>query len=214
MQPDWRNYKALLFDMDGTLVDSEGNTEIAVREYLVARNLDPDQIEDYQLFHGRTWQNIELLLNQRFAELQGADLQRPLQQRFHELFLSPALPYIAGAPEFLRQASRYCQIAIVTSSNRESAEYLVTRMQLESEIALVMGAEDFSRSKPDPECYLSAARQLDTRPAECMVFEDSQAGLQSALAAGTARTAVGRPAQAFADLNRLADFHIIDFLGL
>eukprot|EP00493_Phyllostaurus_siculus_P012774 UN12961 len=83
------------------------------------------------------------------------------------------------------------KVGIATSSNRESVKHLLQRLGANS-VDDFVAAEDYSESKPDPECFLLLASKLGVKPRDCLVFEDSVAGVQAARKAGMKVIAIGQ----------------------
>jgi HAD superfamily hydrolase (TIGR01509 family) len=173
--------QAFLFDMDGTLVDSEQNTEIAIRELLDQQQISHSNL-DCKQFYGITWRRVELLLRELYPKLSQIDLAPFLQKRFHHLFKTSL--EVPGSISFLKEAHQKVKTGLCTSSNRECVNFLMERFSLQKSLDTVMCADNYERSKPDPQCFLLAAESLGVAPSACLVFEDSVAGLQAARAAG------------------------------
>lgn len=208
-----KNIKALIFDMDGTLVDSEINTEKSV-EWLLKENKISQGELDLKQFHGITWESITDILKSKYPELKIKNITESLQHRFHTLFMNEKLPYIPGSKEFFTKSTMIYPTAIATSSNRESVEYLVDRMDVRSSLQLILSAEDYSRSKPDPECYLLAAQKLNVPPEQCIVFEDSIPGLRAAKSSGAKVIAITKNASDLDTVQKIADMCIQDYFEL
>ncbi len=205
---------AFLFDMDGTLIDSERLTEAVVAGLLALRGVAGRVAQglDYTRFHGVTWAAIAAMLRAAAPELgeppPGEEpLADELQRRFHRALIDEAPQTIPGAPEAVRAAAGRGLAALVTSSQRASAVHIVARLGLGEAFSELVCAEDVARSKPDPECYLAAAARLGVPPARCLVFEDSEAGLLAARAAGMRTVAIGGRREP-ADLA-VADFTLL-----
>jgi HAD superfamily hydrolase (TIGR01509 family) len=181
--------QAVIFDMDGTLVDSEPHTGRSVRELLADAGID-DPTLDTTTFYGRTWQSAADELLERHPSLGDRCTPATLDARFRQLWADFPPPPITGALEALRAARAHHRTAIATSSHRASVDDLFARLPISSLFETVVSAEDFARSKPDPECFLLAARRLGTEPSACLVFEDSIAGLQAAQSAGMRTVAI------------------------
>lgn len=190
MKMKFRDIKAVLFDMDGTLVDSEIYTFRCIDQLLTELDIPHEGFDSLEL-PGLTWGKIEQVLWDAFPLLQGVELMAQLRERFHQVFIDEPLPFIPGAPEALRAACQHHSVAIVTSSNSEVVQHLVEGMQIGELLRLIVSADDVSRSKPDPQCFQIAARGLEIEPHHCLVFEDSVAGLQAARRAGMGTVAVG-----------------------
>jgi HAD superfamily hydrolase (TIGR01509 family) len=185
-----KHIQAVLFDMDGTLLDSEHLTDAAVERLLKGSGIQVDV--DYTRFHGMTWKSISDSLRHEFPTLIGLPLEIELQSLFHQDLLETKPPIIPGATDALLAASLRCHTALVSSSDRQSVEHVVQRLGLTATLDSLVCAEDCQRSKPDPQCYQLAAARLKVECGRCLVFEDSLAGLNAARSAGMRTISIGR----------------------
>lgn len=183
--------QAALFDLDGTLVDSEGWTDQAIWEELAARG-QPAAVLPPQDTRGRTWADIAAALLVRYPAAGGAgELADCLERRWIG-YAENGVVAIPGAAEALAAASAALQLAVVSSSPRPVIDLFLNRLGVEHLVGRQarIGAGDAARSKPAPDGFLLAAARLGVRPHACVVFEDSLAGLQAAQSAGMAAVAV------------------------
>ncbi|MEE2658908.1 MAG: HAD family phosphatase [Candidatus Latescibacterota bacterium] len=179
------NIQAVIFDMDGTLIDSEIVSGRAVLTVLTRLGLDTAGL-DLVRFHGTTWQQIELQLKQTYPQLAEVDLKRQIADEFLILFESEPPAFLPGARlAVLAAAERFPgRVAICTGSDAEAVENLLQREDLRAAIATYVSAEMYSPSKPDPSCYLLTSERLGVDPKNILVFEDSRPGMMAAHAAG------------------------------
>lgn len=183
--------RAVLFDLDGTLVDSEELTDRAIFEELRARGT-PGAALPPEASRGRTWADIAHALCVQYpAAGKPAELAACLEQRWVAYAEQGVVP-IPGAVEALAEASRVLQLAVVSSSPRAVIDSFLTRLGAARYVAASarIGAGDAARAKPAPDGFLLAAARLGASAAACVVFEDSVAGLQAARAADMASVAV------------------------
>jgi sugar-phosphatase len=182
---DCRRVRALLFDLDGTLVDTESHTDQAI-EAVVARHGVTGFILPPSETRGRTWAHVAEVIRARTRiELPAAVLTAELLT-YWNIATADAKP-IPGAPEALREAAaRKLQLAVVSSSPRAVIERILEKLGVADlvDAGARVGGDDVRNGKPDPEGFLMAARALGVEPDDALVFEDSRAGLLAARAAG------------------------------
>lgn len=196
--------RALLLDMDGTLVNSDACVERVWRRWAVQHGLDGDEV--MKVVHGRQgYASMALLLPGRPMEQNHADNARLLAEETADTKGVVAIP---GAPDFLAALAEVPH-ALVTSANVA----LSTARMAAAGLALPevrITAESVGASKPHPEGFLKGAAELGVDPADCVVFEDSGAGIEAARAAGMRVVGVGpraashRPDVVVADLTEIA----------
>jgi len=174
--------RALLFDMDGTLVNSIAVVERTWRRFAARHGLDADEI--LAACHGRRAAETVALFARPGLDV-DAETGRLTAEEIADI---DGVVAIRGAAELL-SALPAGSWAIVTSAGRELAMTRLTATGLIVPEVLVT-AEDVADGKPAPDGYLAAARALGVAPADCMVFEDAPAGLQAGRAAGAAVVAV------------------------
>ena len=196
--------RALLLDMDGTLVNSHAVVERVWTEWAVAQGLDPADV--LPNIHGRqAHASMAVLLPGRPHELNLADNAQMLEKEQRDL--DGVIP-VPGAPELLARIADHPH-ALVTSAPRSLAEARMGAAGIPVPAVRVM-AEDVRASKPDPEGFLRAAAMLGVEPASCAVFEDSAMGIAAARAAGMAVVGVGDAAAACDPDIAVADFTALE----
>jgi beta-phosphoglucomutase-like phosphatase (HAD superfamily) len=177
---------AVLFDMDGTLVDREPLAAQALVDACATANwvLDADQVD--QAF-GRAWQDVYRELDVEARTGWGA-------AHFVDLVMAAAdslvagdypVPALAGATELVHGlGDRGIPLALVTGSTRREVKATLGPVALLDRFTLVVAAEDYRQGKPAPESYATALRVLGATPACSVGVEDSRAGVAAARAAG------------------------------
>ena len=184
--------KAVLLDMDGTLVNSDAVVERCWRRWATRHGLDPDQV--VRLIHGRQGHaTMALLLPDRPMEENRADNARLLAEEVADTDGVFAVP---GAADFLASLAGLPH-ALVTSANAELAATRMAASGLRMPPVQIT-AECVGASKPDPEGFLKGAAELGVDPADCIVFEDSEVGIAAGRAAGMRVVGVGPRAAAHA----------------
>ncbi|MFB6939830.1 HAD family hydrolase [Streptomyces sp. HUAS 31] len=177
--------RALLLDMDGTLVNSDAVVERIWRRWAERHGLDGDEV--MKVVHGRQgYASMALLLPDRPMEQNHADNARMLAEETADV--DGVVP-IPGAPEFLASL-RGLPHALVTSADVALSTARMAAAGLELPDVRVT-AESVGASKPDPEGFLKGAAELGVAPADCVVFEDSGAGIEAGRSAGMRVVGVG-----------------------
>ena len=172
--------KAALFDLDGVVF----NTEPQYTTFWGAqcREFHP---EHPGLEHEIKGQTLVQIYDAWFSgNLQ--EKQALITERLNRFEQEMDYEYVAGFEEFVRNLrARGVKTAVVTSSNRVKMEAVYQRRpEFKSLFDAILTSEDFERSKPAPDCYLKAAKRLETSVEDSVVFEDSFNGLKSGRAAG------------------------------
>ncbi|CAM5545341.1 HAD-IA family hydrolase [Streptomyces tanashiensis] len=191
--------RALLLDMDGTLVNSDAVVERCWRRWADRQGLDADEV--LKVVHGRQgFATMAVLLPDRPMAENHADNRVMLAEETADL--DGVVP-VPGAPAFMA-AIENLPHALVTSADEALAQARMGAAALRMP-ELRVTAESVGASKPDPEGFLKGAATLGFDPADCVVFEDSEAGIQAGRAAGMRVVGVGPRAAAFAPDAHIAD---------
>jgi len=169
------NCFAILFDLDGVLVNSTGSVTRQWRRWAEDNNIDPQRVLD--IAHGvRTIEIVRRLAPHIDAEAEALMLEkREAEDQEGVSVMSGAADLLASIPE-----GRWC---VVTSGTRYLATARLKLGNLPIPNVLV-SADDVSKGKPDPEPYLTGARLLGVNPKDCLVIEDAPAGIRAAHAGG------------------------------
>ncbi|MEU3665826.1 HAD-IA family hydrolase [Streptomyces virginiae] len=182
--------KALLLDMDGTIVNSDAVVERCWRDWAVSHGLDPQ--EALKVVHGRQgYATMAVLLPDRPMEVNLAENAVMLARETAD---TDGVVPVAGAPAFMAALDGLPH-ALVTSADAALATARMTAAALPMP-AVRVTAESVGASKPDPEGFLKGAAALGVDPADCIVFEDSAAGIAAGRAAGMRVIGVGPRAAA------------------
>jgi HAD superfamily hydrolase (TIGR01509 family) len=183
-------YKAVLFDMDGVIVDSEP-LHVATFQAVLKRyghDLTDDQYKQH--FAGKT---DEAGFKQYFDYInETVELPVIMDEKaraYMELAADQMVPY-PGVVDCIRELARHAPLALVTGSLRAEAEITLRTFGIADCFQIVIAAEDIERSKPDPGGYLKAAAALRVKPADCVIIEDAPSGVAAAKAAGIRCVAV------------------------
>lgn len=177
--------KAILFDMNGVLINDEPFHKEAWRIFCSRRGMRFSEEEFKRFFMGRTnRESLQYLFQRDLSETEHHTL-REERIGYSKSLLPSVLPAPDGLDTLLRDAQKKkVPCAIATSSQRDYAEFVIEKYGFGSSFQAVVTAEDVHRGKPDPEIYLLAAERVHMPPNGCLVFEDSMSGIQAAKAAG------------------------------
>ena len=179
------NIQAFIFDMDGTLVDNADFHTQAWAELLNEIGIRIEPVDLHRLNAGKTnAETLRALLGDGLTESELKDLSRRKESLYREAY-RPHLQAVPGLYSFLFQArSLSVSMAVASSADEQNIAMILDGLGIRDYFTAVVGAEDIQNSKPHPEMFLTAARRLGIIPQECLVFEDSPAGIESARRAG------------------------------
>lgn len=202
-----KTIKAALFDLDGTLFDTEGQyTQFWGR---MARKYRPDVKDLEYKIKGTT---LVQIFDNYFPDKQ---VREELTRELDKWELQMTYRFVPGALDFITDLKAHgVRCAVVTSSNKKKMDSVARQLPHFNDLFdRVLTSEDFSASKPDPDCYLKGAAVFGVETDGCVVFEDAFTGLQAGMSAGifTVGLSTSNPAEAIKDK---CDYVIPDFNGL
>ncbi len=188
--------RALIFDFDGIIVDSE-RLIMQLTQQMAAQEgwtvTEEEYFRDYLALDDRGI--VEHLYRSHGRPVDAARREELVawKARAYREIIRDGLPPMPGVVEFVHQVSKQFPLAIASGSLREEIEHLLGKLGLREKFAVVVSAEDFQYSKPHPEVFLKAIaalqhlpafREKPLRAAECLAIEDAPAGVEAAQAAG------------------------------
>jgi HAD superfamily hydrolase (TIGR01509 family) len=187
------SFKAYLFDCDGTIADSMPLHYLAWKTALAEWNCEFSE----DLFYSWGGMSVAEIISTLNAE-RGLNMPVEAVARRKEQLYFENLPQLKAVPEVMEHIeATYGQIpfAVVSGSTRDSVTASLSALSILDRFDTLVCAGDYRKSKPDPEPFLIAAERLGVAPKSCLVFEDSDMGIQAATAAGMASVKVLQPWQ-------------------
>lgn len=208
--------KHALFDFDGVVADTEHIYDIFWDEMGERYNTGIPHFAS--VIKGTTLQGI---IEKYFADRTDETKRQLCKESLEFDHIKMPFPPMPGSLEFIRDLrANNVRTALVTSSDSIKMKRAFKEMKIENLFDSLITADDIKQGKPSPECYLLAAERLGVRPSDCMVFEDSIAGIQAGTAAGMRVIALAttNPAEllegiAFQVIPDLQGKGMADFLG-
>ena len=184
-------FKAYLFDCDGTIVDSMPLHYVAWKKALGEWGCEFPEDVFYAWGGMPAAQIIATLAAQQGLTIPVDEVEHRKEAMYYDM-----LPELQAVPEVLEQielSHGVIPFAVVSGGTRESVTNSLTTLGLLDRFETLVCAGDYTRSKPHPEPFLMAAERLGVAPADCLVFEDTDLGIQSATAAGMASVKILQP---------------------
>ena len=188
-------FKAYLFDCDGTIADSMPLHYVAWKKALGEHGCGFPEDVFYAWGGMPTVQIVETLGAQQGIAMNAKEVAHRKELLYYEL-----LPRLQAVPEVLEQielnwslGAGRLPMAVVSGGNRESVTNSLRTLGLRDRFETLVCSEDYTKGKPNPEPFLVAARRLGVVPADCLVFEDTELGIEAATAAGMASVKIAQP---------------------
>lgn len=181
---------AVLFDLDGTLVDTERDNVESVVLALRGWNIELDEGERHFVV-GHSWNEIHAMLRRNHGLQAGMDeVIAAAVDKKRDLMAKKGYQPLPGVRDVVARLGRRAELAVVSGASRVEVHEAVAGLGLTKDFRLLLGAEDYNKGKPDPEPYLTAMRMLGVAPSACVVVEDAEPGIISGRAAGASVVAV------------------------
>lgn len=197
-------HKAIIFDMDGVLVDSQA-FHFATDMITLQQNGYPEAtLEDVKPFAGMS--SIDLW--EKYIELFGLKESAPFLVEAHDVVRMDMLKTtefepVAGIPELLKMLSGIdIRLAVASSSRYVFINHILEKLGIKDYFEVVMSSQHLEHCKPHPEVFLKTAEELGLKPEECIVIEDSGNGVKAAYNAGMKCIAYRSEATGEQDLSK------------
>lgn len=176
--------RAAIFDMDGTLVNNMHFHQQAWFAFLEEHGLRVTE-EEYQDKNAGILPEIIARFFPEVTDIETVyELGRKKEQKYQEIY-RPHIQALPGLESFLSSLRRSgVRTGLATAADRGNIDFTLDALGIREYFDVIVGAEEVTKGKPDPEVFLVTAEKLDVEPADCAAFEDSNPGIRSALAAG------------------------------
>ena len=184
-------FGAYLFDCDGTIADSMPLHYVAWKKALGEWNCEFDE-KLFYAWGGMAIAEIISTLNERHGLNMPVEIVSHRREKFY-LELLPQLKAVPEVVEHIDAQHGWIPFAVVSGSTRKSVTTSLAALNLLDKFDTLVCAEDYTKSKPDPEAFLLAAAKLGVTPKACLVFEDTEMGIKAATAAGMASVRIPPP---------------------
>jgi HAD superfamily hydrolase (TIGR01509 family) len=184
-------FAAYLFDCDGTIADSMPLHYVAWKKTLAENNCEFPENLFYQWGGIPTDKIVAQLNEQQGLSMDVEHVVTTKENRFYDLL--PQLKVIPEVLEHIDDKHGRIPLAVVSGGTREAVTKTLEILGLLDRFDTLVCAGDYTHGKPDPEAYLMAARNLGIAPEKCLVFEDTELGIQAATAAGMQSVKIPAP---------------------
>jgi HAD superfamily hydrolase (TIGR01509 family) len=202
----------ILFDLDGTIIDSEPAALQAILDCTKTWGVPVTQAEAASVA-GKKWEvAFDLLYRVHKMPVSQAEASRAIIARFHEI-VHADLKVVPGSVEAVKDFAKHFRLALVSGSMRYDILWALEHLKIIQHFQHILGSEDYPLSKPAPDGYLKAIRLFGADPKHTLIFEDSGPGIASAQAAGVKVVAISSTNHYGHDQST-ADAHIKDFVGI
>ncbi len=178
------NIKAFIFDLNGTMIDDMHYHIKAWHTILNSHgcNLTFDQVKEQ--CYGKNEELLDRMLPGRFSAQEKYDMSMEKERKYQQAF-RPQLKLINGLSQFLQHGKENnVKMAIASAAIMFNIDFVLDGLNIRHFFDALVSADEVSTSKPDPETFLLAAKQVRAKPEECIVFEDTPKGVEAALNAG------------------------------
>ena len=181
--------EAVVFDLDGVLVDSESAWDEARRQLVEESggHWHPDATREMMGMSSIEWSRY--LHDRLDVPISPEEISDAVVERIIALYRE-RLPLLPGAVEAVRSVSEHWPLAVASSSNRPVIDFVLELAGIAEAFRATISSEEVGRGKPAPDVYLEAARSLGVGPDRCVAIEDSANGIRAAVAAGMTVIAV------------------------
>jgi len=182
---------AVIFDMDGVIVDNSKYHQQAWEEFSKKYNIHFSEEKFKTVFFGRINEEVlPILFNRDLSRQEISKLADEKEKIYREIY-APHLTPVKGLLHLLNELNQAnIPVGVATSAPKENVDFIINGLDIGNYISTIIDDSMVSEGKPAPDIYIETAKRLNTKPADCVVFEDSFSGTQSAWNAGAKVVAV------------------------
>lgn len=204
------NIKAVIFDMDGVVVDNHKYHFKAWMDFADRYEFELNEEIYRERFNGKTNRDLFRMIFDDPTDDEIASYTDEKESLYRELYYNDLAPH-TGLLDFLAGLKRSrIKIALATSAPTENVDWVLDNLQLRSWFEVIVDGSEVENGKPDPEIYTTVCDRLEIDPGNCVVFEDSFAGLESGKDAGCKVVGVATSHEDW-ELEEKTEFIIHDF---
>ena len=207
---DLSEIQAVIFDMNGTMIDDMGFHKKAWIKFCKKYGLDLTEEEFKQKFSGK--KNTDILPEVLGRELSSDEIKKLSEEKetlYREIY-APYMKEIPGLKDLINMIkSKNLKVAIATTAIEPNRKFVLDALGLENKFDVILGDEHVANGKPHPEIYLETAKKLEVDASKCLVFEDTPPGVEAGKNAGM--KVVGVLTTHTKEDLRNADYWIKDF---
>lgn len=176
--------KGIIFDMDGTMIDNMKIHHLAWQKKLSDLGLEMTYDEVHQKVHGVNIEILERLFGDQYSLKERYQISEEKELEYQRIF-EPQLKLINGLPELIHELKRKnIPMGIGSAAPPMNVDFVMNKLDLWHYFQAVKHSEDVTHGKPHPEVYLKVMEDMEIEPKECLIFEDTPAGAESAHRAG------------------------------
>lgn len=211
--------KALIFDLDGVIVDTAHYHFVAWQRLARELGIDFTEKDNERLKGVSRMRSLEIILeigNRQMSESEKERLATRKNAWFVEYIQNVKPDEIFPGVKQMIQTCKAAGFRVALASSSKNARTVLRNLKVEDLFEGFVDGNMITHSKPNPEIFLKAAAQLGVEPQHCVVFEDAEAGVEAALAAGMKCVGVGSPenvGKANQIVKNTADFKLADLAG-
>ncbi|MBG6233653.1 HAD superfamily hydrolase (TIGR01509 family) [Pedobacter sp. CAN_A7] len=176
---------AVIFDMDGVICHTNPYHSLAFREFFSTRNLNPTDEEFAAHMFGKSNSYImSHFLQRKIESAELLELEEEKEGLFRKIYEAHVDPITGIVPFITDLHDHGVKLGVATSAPKANLDLILSKVPIREMFGSIMASENVTKHKPDPEVYLTSAKNLQVDPSQCLVFEDSFSGISAALNAG------------------------------
>lgn len=182
--------EAVIFDMDGVIVDNSKYHRLAWEQYIEKKGLHADKKKLYETYGMRNIELIKIIFGDGISQQEAEIIGKEKEQVYRDIYLEEIKPAKGLIPYLQFIKEKNLKTAIATSACIENVDFTIDNLGIREYFDVIVSEKDVTEGKPHPDVYLKAAKKLGVSPTQCLVIEDAVAGVEAGKRAGAFVAAV------------------------